>query len=221
MALGVGGGGGTLQGSLTVNSNATVLCNVNNALGYSGTFWVTNINLNFGTLATSVTTDNGWGLQVNMTGATMSTTVPGGYFAMGSNPVVNVTGTSIPSVISADMTVRDASPGGIVFNVSRGTAAADLKITGNLRSSGTGGITLNGNGITQLSGTNTYTGGTTVNAGTLTVSGRLTGDGAITLADNTTLNVTAAGNTPVIATATAGLTVGNGFRQPTLSALPD
>ncbi len=190
LSLGVGGGGGTLQGNLTVNSNATVLCNVNNALGYSGTFWVTNINLNFGTLATSVTTDNGWGLQVHMTGATMSATVPGGYFAMGASPVVNVTGTNIPSVISADMTVRDAAPGGIVFNVTRGTAAADLKITGSLRTSGTGGITLNGGGITELSGANTYAGGTTVNAGTLTVSGQLTGDGMITLADNTTLIVT-------------------------------
>ncbi len=216
LALGVGGSGGTLQGSLTVNSNATVLCNVNNALGYSGTFWVTNINLNFGTLTTSVTTDNGWGLQVNMVGATMGTTVPGGYFAMGGNPIVNVTGTNVSSVISADMTVRDTSPGGIVFNVSRGTAAADLKITGNLRSSGTGGITLNGNGITQLAGTNTYTGGTVVNAGTLTVSGRLTGDGSISLADNTTLNVTAAGNTPVIATATAQLLAGTGSGANTL-----
>ena len=216
LSLGVGGGGGTLQGDLTINSNATVLCSVNNALGYSGSYWVTNINLNFGTLTTATATDNGWGLQVNMTGATIGTTVPGGYFAMGGSPVVNVTGTNISSVISADMTVRDASPGGIVFNVTRGTAATDLKITGSLRASGTGGITLNGGGITELSGTNTYSGGTAVNGGTLTVSGQLTGDGMITLADNTTLNVTAAGAAPAINTVTAGLNIGNGNGPNTL-----
>jgi autotransporter-associated beta strand protein len=105
---------------------------------------------------------------------------------MGNNPVFNITGTNDPSVISANLTVRDAAPGGIVFNVTRGPAATDLNITGRLLAAGTGGITLAGGGIVQLAGANTYTGTTAVNGGTLVVNGSL-GSGAVTVAANATL----------------------------------
>lgn len=182
------GASGTLQGILTVNSNATAVTSVNNALGYSGANWVQTINLNFGVLRTDVATDNGWGTTINMTGGTMSAGVANGYFSMGNSPVFNVTGTNAASIISADLTVRDAAPGGIVFNVSRGTAITDLNITGRLLSAGTGGITLNGGGIMQLTGTNTYTGPTAVNTGTLFVNspGSLAA-GAVTVASGATL----------------------------------
>lgn len=190
--LSVGGSSGTLQGALTVNSNATVVCTVNNALGYSGSDWVRTINLNFGTLTTSIAnSDEGWGLIINMVGGTLGSTVANGRFAMGDSPVVNVTGTNVPSIISANLNVRDSAPGGIVFNVTRGTAAVDLDVTGPIVQQANGGITLNGGGIMQLSGVNTYIGDTIVSNGTLSVAGQLTGDGVVTLNDSTALNVTA------------------------------
>jgi autotransporter-associated beta strand protein len=201
------GASGTLQGSLVINSNATVLTAVNNALGYNGSGnWVQDITLNFGTLKTAVTTDNGWGTIINMIGGTMGTTVAGGYFAMGDQPVFNVTGTNVPSVISANLTVREGT-NSIVFNVTRGTAAVDLEISGNLLEASTNGITLDGGGILELSGgDNSYTGQTIVSNGTLIVAGQLTGGGAVTLNDATALNVTA--NALNTAITTASLTLG-------------
>jgi len=204
------GASGTLQGSLVINSNATVLATVNNALGYNGSVnWVQNITLNFGTLNTASTGDNGWGTTINMIGGTLGTTVAGGYFAMGDLPVFNVTGTNVPAAISANLTVRQGTTGtdGILFNVTRGTAAADLEISGNLLEASTNGITLDGGGILELSGgNNTYTGQTIVNSGTLAVAGQLTGGGAVMLNDATTLNVTA--NALNTAITTASLTLG-------------
>ena len=184
--LSMGGSSGTLQGTLTVNSNATVVTTVNNALGWSGINWVQTISLNFGTLRTDVATDNGWGTTINLTSGTLSAGVANGYFSMGNGPVLNVTGTNAPSVISANLTVRDSAPGGIVFNVARGSAATDLNITGKLLSAGTGGITLNGDGIVQLADVNTFTGPTVVNGGTLLVNGSIA-FGAVTVATNATL----------------------------------
>lgn len=212
------GASGTLQGTLTVNSNATVVTAVGNALGYSGSQWVQTINLNFGTLETAVAnTDNGWGTTINMTGGTLGSTVANGRFSMGGGPVFNVTGTNVASVISANLTVRDASPGGIVFNITRGTTPSDLNITGNLLVSGTGGITLNGNGIMQLSGNNTYSGATTVNEGKLVVTGMNgTGTGDVTLADNTELDVVANGINPTITNSAATFNLGAGSGTNTL-----
>lgn len=187
------GASGTLQGPLTVNSNATVVTTVNNALGYSGANWVRTINLNFGTLQTTVASDNGWGTTINLVGGTLSAGVANGYFAMGNGPVFNVTGTNAPSVISANLTVRDTAPGGIIFNVTRGPAATDLNITGKLLSAGSGGITLNGDGIVQLAGANTYTGPTVVNGGTLVLNGSIASL-TVTVATNATL----AGNGTVL-----------------------
>ena len=203
------GAGGTLQGVLTVNSNATAVTTVGNALGYSGADWVQTINLNFGTLNTAIAgSDNGWGTTINLTGGTLGSTVANGYFSMGDGPVFNVTGTNVSSVISANLTVRDASPGGIVFNVSRGTAATDLNITGKLLTAGSGGITLNGSGILQVSGVNTYTGATIVNGGTLLVGGSLASGSAVTVATGGTLGGTGTVNGP--ATVSAGGTIAPG-----------
>jgi fibronectin-binding autotransporter adhesin len=176
LTLNTGGASGTLQGPLTINPGATVLTAVNNAIGYSGTYWVRNITINGGVLTTAVATDNGWGTTINMTAGTMNTTVSGGYFAMGNGPVFNITGTNVSSLISSSLTARDGT-NGIVYNVTRGSAAADLVISGNIiNSAGGAGITLNGNGIMVLSGSSNYNGATTVNGGTLAIgSGGSTG----------------------------------------------
>ena len=171
------GGSGTLYDGLTINAGATGLVTVANALGYSGSAWVRNLTLNGGTLSTAIAgNDNGFGLTINMTGGTLGSTVLNGYFAMGldssgNGSTINVYSNPTPSVISANLTVRDNSPGGILFNVRRGTNATDLNVTGSLLSQDSGGITLAGGGVMQLAGVNTYTGPTTISAGTLMLGG--------------------------------------------------
>ncbi len=183
------GASGTLYDGLTINPGATVVCTVNNALGYGGNNWVRNITINGGDLATAVTTDNGWGTTIGMTAGTMSTTVPNGYFAMGNSPVFNINASSAPSVISANLTDRENGPG-IVFNVARGSGAVDLSITGNILNPGnTQGITINGNGITVLTGVNTYAGATTISSGTLQLGDGTNGhDGSIAATSGVTDN---------------------------------
>lgn len=206
LVLSYGGASGTLQGTLTINPNATVITAVNNALGYSGNNWVQNITINYGTLATSVTTDNGWGTTINMTGGTLGTLVPNGYFAMGNTPSFNITGGTIPSVISADLTVRDAA--GITFSLTRGTAPVDLNVTGKLRPASAGGITVSGSGIMQLSAVNSYTGPTEVQGGKLILTGQLTGGGAVTVDDSSEFDVVGGLSSAIVAT--GDLTLGSG-----------
>jgi autotransporter-associated beta strand protein len=139
---------------------------------------VTNITLNGGTLNTAVSSDNGWGTTINMTGGTLGSTVSGGYFAIGNGNgglggVFNIYATNVPSVISADLTMRQNPPYAMVFNVARGTSAADLDVTGSIRVQSSGGVVKSGTGIMKLDGANTYTGATVVSNGTLVVNGSL------------------------------------------------
>jgi fibronectin-binding autotransporter adhesin len=157
-------GSGTLSGPLTINTGATVIATVANALGYAGIPWVRSVTINDGTLATAVTgVDNGWGLTINMTGGSLTSLVAGGYFSLGLASVVNVWTTDHPAAISANLTVRD----NITFNVQRGSATSDLNVAGALLNTGAFGILKNGAGVMVLGATNTYTGQTTVNGGTL------------------------------------------------------
>jgi fibronectin-binding autotransporter adhesin len=164
LALGYNNGStGTLQDNLTIDPGAAVNLTAGNALGYGGSNWVTHVTVNRGVLNTNNTGDEGWGLNITMTAGTMSSTVSGGHFAMGNNPVVTVNAAAAPSVISAQMNVRSNN----VFNVSRGSGAADLLISGNLVYQAGGGLTFNGNGITVLTGSDNYQGTTTIGGGTL------------------------------------------------------
>ncbi len=182
------GGTGTLRDGLTINPGATVVCTVSNALGYIGLNWVQNITINGGALLTSIAgNDNGWDTAITMTGGTLGSTVAGGYFAMGTPssatpPSFNILASNAPAVISANLNDRgDTGNTGITFNVTRGSAAADLLVSGNILTAngGTAGITLNGNGITIFTGTNTYPGSTTIFGGLLQLGDGAGHDGSI------------------------------------------
>ena len=74
---------------------------------------------------------------------------------------------------------------GILFNITGGSAAADLIISGSITQSGA--VTLAGNGVMALSGANTYQGATIINGGTLELgAGGTTGSlySAGTITDN-------------------------------------
>ena len=195
------GGVGTIHDGLTINPGATVVCTVNNALGYGtaniGGDWVQNITINRGALMTSIAgNDNGWGETISMTAGTVGTTVAGGYFSYGTYdatqpPTFNILASNVPSVISAGMQDRaDSTNPGIVFNVTRGSAASDLNISGAIFSSGgASGIIVNGNGITVLTNTDTYTGATNINGGTLQLGNGQNGqDGTIASTSGVTDN---------------------------------
>ena len=125
------GATGTIYNGLTINAGGTVNCTVANALGYSGNDWVRTININGGVLNTAVAgADEGWGVTYTLTAGTISSSIAGGRFAMGldgsgnGSPVI-VDAASQPSVISANLNVRDNSPGGLLFTVNRGSSASD------------------------------------------------------------------------------------------------
>lgn len=183
------GGTGTLKDGLTINAGGTVVCTANNVLGYNGgANWLQNITINGGALMTSIAgNDNGWGTTINMTGGTVGSTVAAGYFAMGAAvggvaPTFNILASNATAVISANLNDRgDQADLGILFNVTRGSAAADLLVSGSILTAngGTAGVTVNGNGITIFTGTNTYPGPTTISGGQLQLGDGLGHDGSI------------------------------------------
>jgi autotransporter-associated beta strand protein len=125
-------------------------------------------------------------------GQVQFTTYGGGFSAVGANRVVNLGGNSatltwdnggfLPNgaplmlgTAAADATVDfqnplvlGSGPQTVLVAAGCGTAAVDAKLSGAI--SGSGGLTIMGDGTLLLSGTdNTYSGGTTVDSGTLIV----------------------------------------------------
>jgi len=189
-------GTGTIRGSLTVNTNATViLTNGSAALGYSTGAQVTNLVINQGSVIAAVAqhlfmqsgqpsgnvTLNGGLMQVN--GGVSSTN--GSQFEWG-NFNVNVLSNAITSVISGRINIRQDSSANLAFTVAQGaTNGTDLLVSAAITESAASGISKAGAGVMQMSGTNTYTGTTTVSAGTLLVTGLLnSGSYAGNITDN-------------------------------------
>lgn len=86
------------------------------------------------------------------------------------------------STIAVGLNLAYGSP---TLNVSNGTAAVDLLVTGGIYN--TGGFTKSGTGFMKLSGTGTYSGTTTISAGTLQLAGGSLGGGTVTVASAATL----------------------------------
>ena len=180
-------GTGVIRGSLSVNSNATVLLTTNgvSALGWSTGLAITNLVVNGGSVI-------GSGRQLLFTAAanpSVTLTMSGGlmqqnggvsspsasnYFEFG-NVSISVLSNPVTSVISGRVYVRaDASPT-LSFNVASGaTNGTDLLVSAALTDTspvvadqGAAGIVKTGAGVMVLSGTNTYRGPTTVGGGIL------------------------------------------------------
>lgn len=125
----------------------------------------------------------------------------GGSIYIGSGGITNFPGSSyeiylgggtIGSVASwastSDMTLT-GSNGTVRFSPASGTTIA---LAGSL--SGTGGLTVAGAGVLELSGANTYTGDTTVNAGsTLQLDSSGSSSGALRIASGGVLNLSFSG----------------------------
>jgi autotransporter-associated beta strand protein len=193
-------GSGTIGGTLTINSGATVIATNATAnywpLGYKSTSlgsYVNNLFINGGTLEFSDGTVGASGLgatNITMTGGTITNitgTQPFDYYnSTATIAVINTLSASTTATISSGFRPRFASTTTLTLNVAQGTVPSgiDLAISGPIAYSATtsfASLIKAGAGTAQLSGANNYVAATTVNAGRLTLSGGSEGNTAITV----------------------------------------
>lgn len=189
----LGGSTGTLQKTptITVNAGGTLMGGANDSFGFTANLDV--ITLNDGTITESAGNirQTLWN-TVTMNGGLI--TAPAGTGNNGNYSIdAGITATSDaagnPAVINAaQIGLQNGNGGGTAnpFNVTRGPGVIDLLVSSTITSFTAGnGITFNGNGITLLTGNNTYTGITNITGGTVLVgNGANTGSlgtGAVTV----------------------------------------
>ncbi len=171
LTLNAGGGSGAVRGVVNVNSGATLLLSVNNALGYNAGSQVTTVNINGGTVnTTGALSDEGYITSFNLTGGTLAYTGSNASNAYQFNagdasaPGITSNASATTSTISGGLNIRSGTLG---FNVASGTTPSgiDLLVSGVI--SAGYGINKTNAGVMALTNANTYTGTTTISAGTL------------------------------------------------------
>jgi fibronectin-binding autotransporter adhesin len=173
------GTGPIVSPTITINNGATLETTATDALGFTANRNALIINSGGTVLNNAAGTRITLLNAVTMTGGFLAGTSLGdgnsGAYSL-DNAVTSVIATSDaagnPATISANVSTQVAA----VFQVTRGTGAVapgapDLLISGPITpyAATTNGITIQGTGITTLSGANTYTGTTTLASGTLII----------------------------------------------------
>ena len=173
---GGGGSGGTIRGTVTINTGGTLRFNAGDVTGFgTGADRLSTINISGGTMHVNV---QGAGLNqtlgnatINMTGGSI-TGVAGSnldFFQTTSN--LNSLASATTSTISgAQLSIRQAA--GLTITTAAGTTASgiDLSISSAIASNGaftTAPLIKAGAGSMQLSAASAYTSATNINAGTL------------------------------------------------------
>jgi autotransporter-associated beta strand protein len=183
LQLALGGGTGVIRGAVTVNSGATLQLGAVDAVGYNAGVCVSAINVNGGTLTNSSGGNEGYLMDINLTGGKVTSSGGNYVFSAQTTPVygINCNPSPVTSLFSAPIHFN-----GLGFiNVAPGTTPSgiDLIISG-IINYGTN-ITRNGAGTILLSGVNTFAGGWINNAGMLIISNSSSlGTGAGTLTMN-------------------------------------
>ena len=214
LTLTIGGAGGELSSrTLTINPGASVTAVATNALGYTGTAWVTNLNIIGGTFNSTTSGDMGWGINVNLMGGTLAASGVGSHFTMGGGWVNNTIATNVTSVISGTIYTRNAQSNNLIpFNVAAGTASPDLLVSALINNFLPGvGIAKSGAGVMVLTAANTYSGSTVVSNGTLEVDGSIA-NGEVTVSGGILCGVGSIGGDVTVSGGTlgAGTTTGIG-----------
>lgn len=229
LQLNNGGATGAIRGTVGVLNSGTLRLNATNSLGYTAGSKVDVINVVGGLIDNVADGDNGWGLTVNLNGATMrsnnglnSATTPKLY-TMGGDSRIATIASNTPSVISGRLQLREGNPNDhLPINVADGAAVEDLVIRAAITASGVGyGITKQGPGTLLLVGGNndttgagsTYTGSTVVDGGLLVVDGhdgnRLSANNQVTVNSGGTFEVRGVNAMP-LNTAAIDVTVNQG-----------
>ncbi len=209
----IGGGGstGTIRGSATVNTGASLYLSTGDATGYGGGAGsLTDINLVGGNLHVNISSV-GSGNQtlgsavINMTGASITGVANSNLDFFGGGSALNTFASATTSTISGTaVDLRQAE--GVTFTVAQGTtpSGVDLEISSLLTNRGpAGGLPGTGNnygsnpfikagpGTLKITGlANNYTGATTVNDGILDLTSGQIYSGTYT---NTTVTINTGG----------------------------
>jgi len=177
LALAVGassGVNGTVSGTITVMTNATLVTTVQDGFGYGGNC-VTALNVYGGTvLNTAGNYQDLWGnfgMVVSLYGGTILSSNASSSFNIGNTSTIDTyPSASISSIISTNtggqLALRQTTT---YFTVARGTALVDLLVNApiTLFSGVTAaGIDVSGGGIMAVAGASSYNGGTTIESGT-------------------------------------------------------
>lgn len=168
-------GNSYIRGTATVNSGAELRYTGGDGtgFGFNGGNKIDILNINGG-LVDSQNTAHLYGATLNMTGGELrlngGTSDPAGYRIEWNNSTVNTSASASTATISGRINLRgDDGYTSAVFNVEDGAATTDLLVSAAITQSSSVGITKNGAGTMELSGTNSYTGTTTVNEGIMKV----------------------------------------------------
>lgn len=201
-ALGVGLGGMTvvadaplvLSGTITGLSGARVTKAGSDTLTLAGVFGTQStapleldISAGGATLSggqKNLTGTNNWDGPVTLAGATVH--LHAGAIA-GSGTITNTSATSkfISRLNAGAAVVNNAVVTNETLTIESPSGGNRLTMAGAI--SGTGGLSLVGNGPKSLDGVNTYTGPTTITAGSLRVNGSITNDSTVTVASGAQL----------------------------------
>ena len=172
---GGGGSSGTINGTATVNSGATLRLDTGDAVGYGGgSTALTTINLTGGTMNVNTTANQTLGSAViNLTGGAITGVSGGNLDFYGGGSALNTFAATNPASISG-VPLSPLRQGSTAFTVAAGgtPGGIDLDIASVLRVSPSGDATgavlnKNGAGVLRLLATNTFVRTMQVNAGTL------------------------------------------------------
>jgi autotransporter-associated beta strand protein len=162
-----GGDSGVVSGTVTVNTGGTLSATSGNAFGW-GANRIQTLNINGGTVTTSANGDQGWGININLTGGTLAST-GAGYYSLGGGSAINSLASANPATVSGAVRIREGNPGDLLpISVADGAAAVDLTVTGSVSEvGGVRGIAKSGPGTLELAGGNSFSGPLNVAEGTI------------------------------------------------------
>lgn len=211
-------GNSYIRGIVTVNSGAELRYTGGDGtgFGFNGGNKLDTLNINGGLVSSQNMMTHLWGATVNMTGGELrvngGTSSQTGYRIEWNQSTVNTAASSSTASISGRINLRnDGSYTGAVFNVEDGSAATDLRVSAAITESGSVGITKNGPGTMELSGSNSYTGATRVNSGLLKLnSATLSDSSPVILGFGSKVSLNYVGNDVVGSLVIDGVTVPSG-----------
>lgn len=211
-------GNSYIRGIVTVNSGAELRYTGGDGtgFGFNGGNKLDTLNINGGLVSSQNVMTHLWGATVNMTGGELAvnggTSSQTGYRIEWNQSTVNTAASSSTASITGRINLRnDGGYTSAVFNVEDGSAATDLRVSAAITQSGSVGITKNGPGTMELSGSNSYTGATRVNSGLLKLnSATLSDSSPVILGFGSKVSLNYVGNDVVGSLVIDGVTVPSG-----------